>query len=334
MKIEMTRTHQICINKADGHKYVVSEKVNDNEFIMNEIDENGEPAEATKIMNADNAIAFMFISDPNPIGIPEGDYTVSDEMLLCDGEPVTYSMGDIEPVEVIGRIEGCILFLAKGTEKEYAVYGYNPYLDQATDAGFTRFCEVPVKPDLLHTEFFNLLSYLQTEKKTVKEEEEEKEVEILKGYELLLVDRKGLRDTFPFPFVPDTKDVQAVNRSTYIGGEMFETDDDDVILDKKHGYLKIRYGTFDGFTPFEEKAVVTEKPRFGTVYIGDSLMDIGGDIIRTRAVRELKEYPFLVDITYKDDVKTLIFSDNAENQTLKYLECRKTPDRGTVYTIR
>lgn len=346
-KFNLIKVNQELEVYATGKRYVVSEKLEENNRIYGYLllPKDEEDTEA-RYLTEQNAEAFRFVYDPNPVPVPEGEFTADNGILLRDGTPVTDNQGELFVEDVLGVIPGAVVIAVK--DEDDAVTGclYNPYMDEFIHLG------MPVSRNLkvvTGDEKYALLADVLTE--IVEEKDDDGNVtkkELLFGSTLDIVTRKGVCARENIAFVPDG-DVQTVGQLVFFGGTMllfgdepegmcdfedFEAVNGAEINGRVHAYIAMQHGRFAGVFGDVPGCKITESPVCGFLFMNDEFMRVGKTVVKTPVLRQFADTPYLIKEVHDGDETRYVFASDEAEPKVKVLVRTKTKDRGFIYTVK
>jgi len=331
MRFNYVRAGQIVVDKVSLKDLTVVESVADR-ALLREMDDDGNPAGDTVVMTEKNAICFKLIDDPNPLDYPKGCFEATEGILYADGEPVTENQGEIYILDILGKIRGAVILSARtpGSDDLMDLLAYEPFHDRFNCL------KRGLKGSLSFVTAFEdlgVVNNLFVERKAIKENDEEKEIEVVSSFSILAVSRRTIADTWQMPFEPDCDDIQKVKDKIFIGGMIIDCNSKCVheeITGHTHGYLTLQNNMLGMVTA--EKSIITRSLKYGFVFKNDNTVQYNTDIsIQTDKLAATSDFPYLVDITSKNGITVFTFAD-AEHNTIRLIR-KETWDRGYCYSV-
>lgn len=341
MRIERVRMGLEMLNKVNGKVYKIT-AVGEDGNIAHEMLDDGQLGDDTVTITKDNALAFKVMNDPEPYPVATG-YTVVDGMLYKNGTKVC-EQGQIRIEKIVAELPGRLVCVVKSkVENRYDLVVYEP----AKDSFMHSDCRSIPMPELVaytndHTTAFLAFFVTSVRKIDIDPEdeiEEAAEVHVLEDAAIIVINGNQvvigethdpieikkiiLKEidghwTLFVPCAPINKNGERFNPGQYMWQEMTFTGikckmlmPEDIRAD-----WSCHYKTF--------------------VFKNDNLLFVDTDLenitIKSPVIKELADYPVLIDITKEQWVYRLTFA-NPDTYQLKTLVSRSTRDRGYVVTI-
>lgn len=340
MRIERVRMGLEVYNKIDNKMYKVTSVGKDCSTAHNMLND-GQLCDDTVTITKDNALIFKVVNDPEPYPIANG-YTVVDGILYKDSAKVC-EQGQIRIEKILAEMPGQLVCAVKSriADDLYDLVMYDPAKDQFQ---YATNCKTIPMPELVaytkdHTTVFLAFSVIDT-KKVTKEDGTEQEMHVLKSAAIISI-------TDNYVEIAQYDDPIAVDN-------IFLKELDDKIWTlfvplapiKENGE-RVTPGQYlweeDRRNVCERKLLLPEKItadyswQYSTFVIkSDDLLVVHSDVadcqIKHPVVRELTDYPILIDITKEQYTYRLTFA-NPETYQLKTIVSRSTRDRGYIVTI-
>lgn len=338
MRIERVRMGLEVLNKVNGKMYKVTSMGNDGN-VAHEMLDDGQLGNDTVTITKDNVLAFKVINDPEPYPVATG-YTVVDGTLYKDGTKVC-EQGQIRIEKILAEMPGQLVCAVKSrvAEERYDLVLYEPAKDRFS---YLNYKTIPM-PELVlytndHTTAFLAFSVTDIQKVT-NENGVEEEMHILKDAAVIAINGKraaleqanapiAVKDiilkevdgcwTLFVPYAPIKENGERVTPGQYLWHEMKCTGVEREMLlpENIRADWSCYYETF--------------------VMKSNDLLFVDTDseniTIKSPVIKELADYPILIDITKEQWTYHLTFA-NPDTYQLKTLVSRSTRDRGYVVTI-
>jgi len=344
MKWNWVRKNQVVIDKISLKQFRVDE-VCEEQAVLSEVTETETDNNLVITMTPANAICFRLLNDPNPLELPAGEFTADCGKLLVEGEKATDDQGDIAVLQVIGKIPGAVVLLARKPDDEgLSMATYEPFHDRFNWLVFglpeTGRYRLISWPDRM-TDFINdvaLVSCVDIRQQEIKDENDHPVmVEVLHGCNLVTLDRRRLYSHIDdLDFEPSETDVTAIDRQVFIGGNIIQTDNQrtekEVTGEKRHCYVQVIGRYIQEDLKFADLSVITKSLKYGFVFKSPTtvIYDVDKEL-KTPRLSETVDYPYLVDITAKGDETVFTFAD--VNRNVIRLIRKHTKDRGYCYSV-
>lgn len=338
MRIERVRMGLEVRNKVDGKMYKIT-NIGNKGNIAHEMLDDGQLGDDTVTITKDNVLAFKVIRDPEPYPVATG-YTVVDGTLYKSGIKVC-EQGQLRIEKIVAELPGQLVCAVKSrvAEDRYDLVLYEPAKDTFS---YLNYRTIPM-PELVaytkdHTTAFLAFSVIDIEKIT-NENGVEEEVHTLKDAAVIAINGKrvafeqsnapivikniALKEvdgywTLFVPHAPIKENGERITPGQYLWHEMTHTGIKREMLlpEDVHANWSCYYETF--------------------VMKSDELLFVDVDsesiTIKHPAIKELADYPVLIDITKEQWTYRLTFA-NPDTYQLKTLVSRSTRDRGYVVTV-
>lgn len=338
MRIERVRMGLEVLNKVNGKMYKVTSMGNDGN-VAHEMLDDGQLGNDTITITKDNVLAFKVINDPEPYPVATG-YTVVDGTLYKDGTKVC-EQGQIRIEKILAEMPGQLVCAVKSrvAEDRYDLVLYEPAKDCFS---YLNYKTIPM-PELViytkdHTTAFLAFSVTDVQKVT-NENGVEEEVHTLKDAAIIAINGKhatleqanapiAVKDiilkevdgywTLFVPYAPIKENGERVAPGQYLWHET-----------NAHGVTR------EMLLP--ESISADWSCCYETfVMKNNDLLFVDTDseniTIKSPVIKELADYPVLIDITKEQWAYRLTFA-NPETYQLKALVSRSTRDRGYVITV-
>lgn len=299
-------------------------------------------------INSNNALAFRFISDPNPADVPENIKILDNNLYVEDNK---IEMGDIRAEKILGTLPGYILFTAKSSKGDLDylnIYSYNP----GRDVFRSLYTNIPVTATIKKIRSDEQYFWFVINDKTDQQlETTEGNVETYEVYNIsTLVRLTGSiceeisvngplpEDLSDYTFLDD-KNIAVM----YVGGvftTVYDVDGNEYsVVDKTRTLERCFYIYIPEFEVDDEIAcskpiIVSAGSMAAPVLITKDSIVLHGkviDNIPSDVIRAVVDHPIFVDETVTGSVTRLSFVSK-EYELITVL-INKTKDRGTIYSL-
>lgn len=338
MRIERMRNGLEVFNKTNGKMYKVI-SVDQNEGTACEMLEDDQLGEASVIITEDNALAFRIVKDPEPYPVASG-YTVVDGILYKDGKKVC-EQGQIRVEKIIAEMPGQLVCVEKSEKEDgrYVLLAYNPARDCFKVLNRK---EIPM-PELIgytndRTTAFLAFSVTDVQENTKGDGTKEKIHTFMEASVIVLNGERASFIKMTYPIIAKDAFLKEVNGhwSLFVPGAPILENGERINSSEYHwNLLNDNEEEYEMMLPENIRADWSYAYHDFVMRNDEALfVGTGGDmiIIENPVVKELADYPILIDITKEQWQYKLTFV-NPETYKMKTLISRSTKDRGYIVTI-
>lgn len=334
------------MDKITGKNYqIISEMTENTAAKAQEIDAEGNlipEEEATFVeISEKNDICFRVTKWVKDTSIPEG-YYANGGILYHNDKPVT-EQGQIKVMSVIAAQPGYLIIAVapkSGIADLWDIYSYSPSRDMFKP--LVR--DIPVFVEIIKEidDAAIILSYSKTKtEETVDENGEKANKTVLDRAGFILIENETVAQvtmSHPIDIDKEIISLEDNNGSVWLfapctlNSECEETDlyYEQVIVNKTDFTLD-SYGTvkFAG----ELNSVTVCQLDKELVFMGDNFISHTGVNIEDDIVKEVKDYPYLIDVNRSIDYETTLTFADKEYRT-KSLTRKSTKDRGYIFSVK